>query len=234
MQCPPKLAPILAGMSELVACEEVPARQSDLTLASGDLPSASGVHFAPPLPLRADPARRAAMQARLQDFGPPPYIAVTWRGGLMPDEPKPEGVRYFAKQVPPELLAATLRPLDARVIAVQRRPQADEERRFTASLGRPVLDLNSVNDDLREALALLSLVDEYIGVSNTNMHLRAGIEGKTARVLVPTPPEWRWGLEGSSSPWFPGFTLYRAARGRDWSVALSRLEHDLRAAAAQQ
>ena len=35
-------------------------------------------------------------------------------------------------------------------------------------------------------LALLSLIDEYVGVSNTNMHLRAGV-GKTAKVLVPAP-----------------------------------------------
>jgi len=238
MQFPPKLAQIAAGMSEFIVCEYGPARQVDLTLASGDLPSASGAHFAPPLPLHVDPERRTKMHAELRSFGPPPYIAVTWRGGLMPDEPKPEGIRYFAKQLPPELLAAALRPLDARVIVVQRRPQTDEARRFAEAVGRPVLDLSSINDDLREALALLSLVDEYIGLSNTNMHLRAGLEGKTARVLVPTPPEWRWGLKGTSSPWFPTFTLYRAGAGRDWSEALSRLGKELsaalRAAASQQ
>ena len=35
---------------------------------------------------------------------------------------------------------------------------------------------------------VLALLDEYIGVSNTNMHLRAAA-GRTARVLVPRPAE---------------------------------------------
>ena len=57
-------------------------------------------------------------------------------------------------------------------------------------------------------LALLALLDDYVGVSNTNMHLRAGVN-RTAKVLVPAPPEWRWMAEGKESPWFPGFTVYR-------------------------
>ena len=75
-------------------------------------------------------------------------------------------------------------------------------------------------------LALLALIDDYIGVSNTNMHLRAAV-GKTARVLVPTPPEWRWMAEGQESPWFPGFTVYRQGYDGGWEGALEELLRDL-------
>jgi len=229
----PKLAPLLASMPHLV--ESVNAGEAaDFTLASGDLPLASGRDFAPPLPLPVDPGRRDAMAARLRGFGPPPYIAVTWRAGFLPDEPKPEGVLYFAKHLPVELLGDVLRPVNARVIVVQRRPQADDLRRLAEALGREALDLSAMNDDLRDAVALLSLVDEYVGVSNTNLHVRAGLEKSTARVMVFTPAEWRWGLQGSSTPWFPNFVLYRASAGRDWSNALSRLRSDLEASAALQ
>ena len=70
--------------------------------------------------------------------------------------------------------------------------------------------------------AVLSLIDEYVGVSNTNMHIRAGL-GKTARVLVPFPPEFRWMNAGSESPWFPGFRIYRQPPGRDWRPVLDAL-----------
>jgi hypothetical protein len=70
-------------------------------------------------------------------------------------------------------------------------------------------------------------VDDYIGVSNTNVHLRAGT-GRSARVLVPGPPEWRWMIHGEESPWFPGFRIYRQAPDGDWSEALARLAADLR------
>jgi hypothetical protein len=75
-------------------------------------------------------------------------------------------------------------------------------------------------------LAILAGIDEYVGVSNTNMHLRAAA-GKTARVLVPAPAEWRWLRAGRESPWFPGFTIYRQSLQGDWRDALSSLHRDL-------
>jgi tetratricopeptide (TPR) repeat protein len=223
ISCNPKLAPLLASMPNFLGSDQNP----DFTLASGDLPLASGQSFAPPLPVPVDVERRNAMEARLRAFGPPPYIGVTWRAGVLPDEPKPEGRLYFVKDVPAELLGRALRSLDARVIVVQRRPQPDEMRRFSEALGSAALDISEANDDLRDAVALLSLLNEYVGVSNTNMHLRAGLEAKSARVLVLTPPEWRWGLHGPLSPWFPASVLYRQDFGKDWTDALGRLRCDL-------
>ncbi|MDP1683398.1 MAG: hypothetical protein Q8L39_16700 [Burkholderiales bacterium] len=42
------------------------------------------------------------------------------------------------------------------------------------------------NDDLESILALPDVLGEYVGVSNANMHLMAGL-GKTARVLISFP-----------------------------------------------
>ena len=75
-------------------------------------------------------------------------------------------------------------------------------------------------------LALLSLLDEYIGVSNTNMHLIAGL-AKPAKVLIPFPPEFRW-MEKGRSPWFPNFSLYRQDKSGSWDKAFEELENDLR------
>ena len=62
----------------------------------------------------------------------------------------------------------------------------------------------------------MALLDDYVGVSNTNMHLRAGL-GLTARVLVPLPPEWRWQADAAESPWFPGFAIYRQTHAAGWA-----------------
>ena len=75
---------------------------------------------------------------------------------------------------------------------------------------------------------MVALIDDYVGVSNTNMHLRAAA-GKTARVLVPCPAEWRWMASGSS-PWFPGFGIYRQALNGRWEDALTALRRDISAA----
>ena len=225
VSCDAKLAPLLASMPQLFGSVNED-ESADYTLGSGDLPLAAGESVAPPLALPVDAVRRDAMQARLRAFGPPPYVAVTWRAGLLPDEPKPTGTWYMVKELPVELLGGALRELDARVVILQRRPQSDDVRRFSEALGRPALDLSAANDDLRDAVALLSLVEEYVGVSNTNMHLRAGLEGQSARVFMLTPTEWRWGL-GSSSSWFPGFRLYRRRMSENWNDAIDQLRRDL-------
>ena len=80
-------------------------------------------------------------------------------------------------------------------------------------------------------LALMELVDDYAGVSNTNMHLRAAA-GRYARVLVPRPYEWRWMHSGDASPWFPGFKVYREQRESGWTAPLAELARNLGGAAA--
>ena len=73
---------------------------------------------------------------------------------------------------------------------------------------------------------LLASLDEYIAVSNTNVHLRAAV-GKTSRVLVPFPPEWRRMDTGTESTWYPGTALYRQSTSGDWTEGIQRLKNDL-------
>ena len=169
------------------------------------------------------------MAARLRAFGPPPYVGVTWRAGLVPEEQKEQaGKAIWVKRAPVEELGKLLGALPASVVILQRKPAASDRASFLAALGREALDASDANDDLRDALALLSLLDEYVGVSNTNMHLLAGLPDRRARVLLQQPPEWRWGRAGNSSVWFPGFELYRATQHSAWDEAMDRLASDLR------
>jgi Flp pilus assembly protein TadD len=225
-----KLLPLLADLpnlfDQLTHIYDPSSIDADVTLLSGDLPLAVRQDIAPALALPVDPARREIFEARLRQFGPPPYIGVTWRGGALQDERKGPMIFFLEKEVTPAELAAVLRPLSATVVILQRRPSVEDQERFLQALGRPALDLSAVNDDLRDALAVLSVLDEYVGVSNTNTHLRAGLAGKTARILVQHPPEWRWGV-GVRSTWFPDFPTYRQDRDGNWTAALSALAADL-------
>ena len=133
------------------------------------------------------------------------------------------------KEIPLEKLGAGVRRVNATFLALQRNANPGEIEQLAAHIGSPVHDLTALNEDLEAMLASLALIDDYVGVSNTNMHLRAGV-GKTARVLVRCPAEWRWMARGEESPWFPGFRICRQTPDGDWSIALERLAHDLRAA----
>ncbi len=181
----------------------------------------------PPLPLPALAQNVDAIRHRLAKAGKPPYLGLTWQGGIAPHEQQ-GAVWSLYKYISIGQLAGAVRYFPGTLVALQRNPGAGDIEAFSSAIEHPVHDFTDLNEDLESMLALLAVIDEYVGVSNTNMHLRAGV-GKTARVLVPCPADWRWLARGRESPWFPGFTVYRQGIQGDWSAALVELASDLAA-----
>lgn len=183
-------------------------------------------HVPPALRIRPLDTHLEMMRQRLAQVGDPPYIGVTWKAGTPPREQRGGHDWKLYKEIGAGLFEHALRGLPGTFLALQRNPDTQEMERISRALGRPLHDFTALNEDLESMLALLALIDEYIGVSNTNMHLRA-TAGRTARVLVPRPAEWRWMAWGPSSPWFPGFSLYRQSVDGAWTDALVQLREDL-------
>lgn len=193
---------------------------ADLSCLLGDLPYLLSTVAVPvPVPLVPDRAQVEAIETELRRAGPPPYIGVTYRAGL-------EAAGSLFKEIPLSELAEALSGSPGTIVNIQRLARDGEGSELADLLGREVIDLTRLNDDLPEMLALLSVLDDYIGVSNTNTHLRAGL-GLPARVLVCHPADYRWMASGTGSPWFPDFTLYRQEASGGWSDAVRNLCTDL-------
>lgn len=217
------------GIDRMVTDEALPPALHHV-LAVGDLPLVLGMEsiadIPPPLELSVLPERLSAIRERLAPLGSAPLLGVTWRAGT-PQES--DDCRPLFKEADLGQLAGALSAWPGEVLILQRNPRPGEAEDLARALGRPARDFSAMNEDLEDMLALLHELDEYVGVSNTNMHLAAGL-GRKARVLVPHPPEWRWMTEGDESPWFPGFRVYRQSREGTWDAALARLANDLRGA----
>jgi len=202
---------------------------ADTVIAVGDLPMVlrmSSVDQIPPsLRIEPLPERASELAARLAALGPPPYIGVTWRAGTA------DRLGALFKLAPLADIGAALAGLSGTLIALQRLPQTGEIAALATAAAKPVHDLTALNDDLEGMLALLAQLDDYVCVSNTNVHLRAMV-GRTCRVLIPAPPDFRWMADGDESPWFPGSRVYRQTPTREWSGALAALKRDLAAAFA--
>ncbi len=193
-----------------------------------EFPSCTAVfhpRLPPPLPLLPLDDPIAVVRERLARAGDPPYLGLTWRSGTPPREQQTL-VWLLYKEIGIQPLADAVRDFPGTLLALQRKPEAGEIDALSRAAAKPVHDFTDLNEDLEGMLALLASIDEYVGVSNTNMHLRASA-GKTACVLVPRPAEWRWMDAGRSSPWFPGFTIYRQSLRGNWSTALTDLKRDL-------
>ncbi len=222
-----KIRPLLQRCDAIDALIDEPTLPNDdaddIVMSVGDLAFALGVNDDDPLPasivLAPLPGQIDAMQQYLSSLGPAPYLGVTWRGGTIMRS------RLY-KEIPLQALGQGLAGIKATLISLQRCPKDGETQQLAQSLGAPLHDASALNDDLEAMLALLGLLDEYVGVSNTNIHLMAAL-GRHARVLVPAPAEWRWMASGDESPWFPGFHVYRQSLHRQWDDALARLRKDL-------
>lgn len=212
----------------LHGCPASPSRSPASPALMRDHPVRTAAYFPMPAPTLRIPALAESVirvREQLREAGTPPYLGVTWRAGTAAREQI--GTDWvFSKQIPLSALGAALRDWPGTVVALQRRPEQGELPALAAACGRPVADLTALNEHLEDMLALQELIEDYVGVSNTNMHLRAAT-GRTARVLVPAPAEWRWMQYGTQSPWFPGFRIYRQAMNGDWSAALAMLTRDL-------
>lgn len=219
-----RLHPLLrrTALFEALYSDRAPHAVGDsLPILLADLPAVGPRNeepYARSLRIPPDAARLATWKRKLEESGPRPWIGVTWRAGT----PSAVLARGLSKQVPVKELFAALAPLGGTVVSLQRHPAPGEIDVASAALGRAVHDFSAINEDLEDALAVVCLIDRHVGVSNTNMHLATAL-GRTADVLVPFPPEWRWGVEGETSAWFPGFRVHRQHREGDWATALAAL-----------
>ncbi len=229
LSCERKLAALLQGDPRFAAVmatdEPAPEYPYLYRFSIGDLPGLLGTDACPPaFALTSDPVRRQRCTRRLAALGAPPYLGLTWKAGT--DSVRIDTLIPLSKQVPPRALGEVLRGWPGTLVSLQRDPSEADLAAVSASAGARIHDMSDLNDDLHDGLALLEVLDEYVTVSNTNVHLRAAL-GRSARVLVPYPPEWRWMRKEGRSEWFPDFPVYREPVSRGWSGPLGQLRADL-------
>ena len=222
----PRLVEMVRRSGVLDAVEDAPERippNAGYRLL-GDLPYLLRAAELPiPGPIRFTPLadRMTEIAARLAGLKRP-LIGLTWRAGTGPEA----GNRnVLFKEVKFTDFVAITKSLPGTLLVLQRNPKAEEVRALSEACGERVADLSALNADLEAMLALLAQIDDYAGVSNTNMHLMAAL-GRGARVLVSRMGEFRWMAEGAESPWFPGFRVYREAKDGSWLAALASVATD--------
>lgn len=149
--------------------------------------------------LKPDPARVAFYRQELQKLGDPPYIALTWLGGV-------KQTRFEERTIELSLL----KPIFGMFTCVSAQysntyPYVDEER---LKNNLPKINDASCGDDLAEQAALFKACDAVITVQQTAVHV-AGAVGTPTYALIPKNPHWRYGFQGESMPWYQSVRLFR-------------------------
>jgi tetratricopeptide (TPR) repeat protein len=209
-------APLVRLMSSLDGIAEVYERgaafpQTDYHCPLMSLPLALGM-TAEKLPgavpyIRALPELVESWAATLADDRRP-RIGLVWYGQRGP-------VKEIHRSLPPELLAP-FGKLDATFVSLQLelRPQDREVAFFNDRVRQFQVK------DFADSAGLVANLDLVITVDTAMAHL-AGALGKPVWILLPTIPDWRWGLSGAASDWYPSARLFRQRRQGDWDPVIA-------------
>jgi ADP-heptose:LPS heptosyltransferase len=171
--------------------------------------------------LAADPRQVDAWRARLAELGPGLKVGISWRGGT-------PSTRRSARSIPLVEWEPLLRQPGAHFIDLQYGDAAADIETLAKRHGLRLTHWpDALTADYDATAALVEALDLVISVQTSVVHL-AGALGKDAWVLVPRVPEWRYGVERRTMPWYPSVRMFRQTT-TDWTQCLMEAANELRA-----
>jgi hypothetical protein len=227
--CPPALMRLLKSAPDcpvaIVAYEtwdfaNLPSTDRFLPLTS--LPAVLGLYEPLGMPrpyLEADPALRARWRSRLAGL-PGLKVGVVWAGSSVHR-------RDRQRSLPLAQLSPLFRLPGVTFVSAQIGPQTIGED--LSSVG--VIDVSADISDLADTAALFAELDLIISADTATAHL-AGALGRPVWTLLPALPDWRWGLEGDETPWYPSMRLFRQKTAGNWAEVIESVAFELRTMSA--
>jgi tetratricopeptide (TPR) repeat protein len=171
--------------------------------------------------LVADPRQADAWRARLAALGPGLKVGISWRGGT-------PSTRRSSRSIPLVEWLPLLQRAGAQFVDLQ---YGDNGAEIEALVRQHDVRLTrwpeALSADYDATAALVDALDLVISVQTSLVHL-AGALGKEVWVLVPRVPEWRYGSEGHTLPWYPSARLLRQT-SPDWTQVIAEADAALRA-----
>jgi tetratricopeptide (TPR) repeat protein/ADP-heptose:LPS heptosyltransferase len=175
--------------------------------------------------LAAEPARVAAWTRRLAaeerirraDL----RVGLVWQGN--PKAPVEKG-----RSIPLAAFAPLAKVDGVAFVALQKGPGREQTPPVGLAPLDPGPDFDEGGDAFLDTAAILSTLDLLI-TSDTSVAHVAGALGRPVWLVVKKVPEWRWGLSGAVSPWYPTMRIFRQSEAGDWSGPMAAVAAELAA-----
>jgi tetratricopeptide (TPR) repeat protein len=217
-----ELKTLLTGLEGVASChargEKLPAY--DLHCPLGSLPLAFKTEPATvpaDIPyLRAGEAHLAKWRTHIEAL-PGKRIALAWAGNA-------SHANDHNRSIDLKLLEPLLALDGASYLSVQRDLRGGDADILTSHTN--VTHLGGELSDMAGTAAIATLADLTISVDTSVAHV-AGSLGRPLWVMLPFAPDWRWTLNGETSPWYPQARLFRQATLGDWPSAVATLRAEL-------
>lgn len=158
--------------------------------------------------LHAQPELRASWLARLPEGF---RVGLAWAG-------RREHANDRHRSIPFEKLGALLRVEGVSFHSLQLDPLPTRQEALA--------DHSAELADFGDTAALVAELDLVIAVDTAAAHL-AGAMGRPVWLLLPCVPDWRWGVAGEETPWYPSMRIFRQCAPGDWDDLLARCSVEL-------
>jgi tetratricopeptide (TPR) repeat protein len=160
--------------------------------------------------LLADETAVADWRTRLAETGGDNRtVGLNWRGNMA------NPVEKF-RRLPMDAMARLGEAEGITWVSLQKGEPAPEGEMLPAGLD--IVDTGPA--PLSETAALIEALDLLITTDTAVAHL-AGALGKPVWVLLHHAPDWKWGLTGETTPWYPTARLFRQASAGDWESVIT-------------
>ena len=203
-----ELVATLRGVAGVVGIDEAPP--CDAWIAVMSLPALLGVDprgEAVEMPyLHVDAARVAAARASIACIPARRRLGLSWAGN-------PEQVNDRRRSCPLAALAPLLERDDVAWFSLQ---HVDGEDQLASVPSARRLHLPDQRHDFAGKSALVAALDGVVSVCTSSAHL-AGALGRPLAVLLSHAPDWRWGVDGDTTGWYPTARLFRQGAPGDWA-----------------
>lgn len=173
--------------------------------------------------LGVEPASAKRWQDLLGQGSSTRLVGLNWQGN-----PQTEDSFFRGRSFPLETYAPLAHCEGIQFVSLQKGPGSDQLE--NCSFRSRFVDSQSEVDgawDFIETLSILRACDLVITSDTSVAHL-AGALGRPTWVLLKFMPDWRWGLEGDESPWYPSMRLFRQERPNEWGPVMQRVGAALR------
>jgi len=151
-----------------------------------------------------------------------PIVGINWKGNRSDNKKK-------GRNIDLEKFAALTKDGNITLLSLQRGATSEEidSCSFSAYFAKEQSKIHEISSsdldaDFLEYAAIIANCDLILTTATTLAHLAGGI-GKRTWTLIPSSPEWRWGLEGDTSFWYPTMRLFRQKERGDWDEVLQRV-----------
>lgn len=220
---PEKMQRMLAALPETVRVISAVTGEDrfDFHCAVMSLPHWLGITQADcpvPIPyLAVDADRAAEWKQRIGERGF--KIGISWQGALWQG-----GAAIIGRAVPLSVFQPLSQIEGVRLISLQKGHGVEQLATLPAGMTVETLgeDFDAGPDAFVDTIAVMESLDLIVTCDTSIAHV-AGARGRPTWIALQYVPEWRWGLEGETTPWYPTARLFRQKTRGDWNGVFAEI-----------